>query len=84
MMPVRRFRDVSEMESPVYERGSAQLYAVICHVWGLPDQIFPLRFPSGLFKHRSIEEAEALREQWEEANFRAHREHIEATRPPQK
>lgn len=80
-MPVKRFRDISEVTEPVYESGSAHLYEVIRHTWGLSDRIFPLRFPSGVFKHRSIEDAEALREQWEEANFQAHRRHIEATRP---
>jgi hypothetical protein len=41
---------------------------VIRHVWGLSDRICPLRFPEGVFKHRTIEAAERLREQWEDAN----------------
>jgi hypothetical protein len=80
-VPVKRFRDISLMTEPRHEPGSAELYEVIRHVWGLSDQIFPLRFPPGVYKHRSIEDAEKLRAQWEEANFRAHREYIEATRP---
>jgi hypothetical protein len=72
-MSVKKFRDVSEIEEPVYERGSARLFEVIRHVWGLSDRICPLRFPEGVFKHRTIEDAERLREQWEDANFRAHR-----------
>lgn len=72
-MPVKKFRDISEMEEPVYEPGSARLYEVIRYVWGLSDVICPLRFPEGVFKHRSIEDAEALREQWDDANFAAHR-----------
>lgn len=79
-MPVKKFRDVSEMEEVVYEPGSPRLFEVIRHVWGLADVICPLRFPPGVFKHRSIEDAEALREQWENANFRAHREQIAARR----
>jgi hypothetical protein len=71
-MPVKKFRDVSEIEEPVYERGSARLFEVIRHVWGLSDRICPLHFPEGVFKHRTIEDAERLREQWEDANFRAH------------
>lgn len=71
-MPVKKYRDVSEIEEPVYEPGSARLYEVIRHVWGLSDLICPLRFPSGVFKHRSIEDAERLREVWEDANFEAH------------
>jgi hypothetical protein len=33
-----------------------------------------------VFKHRSIEDAEALRERWEDANFRARREQIDRAR----
>jgi len=80
-MPVKKFRDVSEIEEVTYERGSRRLFEVIAHVWGLSDRICPLRFPPGVFKHRSIEDAERLREQWEDANFRAHRERMAATRP---
>jgi len=68
-----KFRDVAEMEEPRYEPGSAQLYEVIRHVWGLSDLICPLRFPEGVFRHRTIEDAEALRATWEDANFEAHR-----------
>jgi len=71
-MPVKRFRDVSQIEEPVHEPGTRRLYEVIRYVWGLSDRICPQRFPEGVFKHRSIADAEALREQWEDANFRAH------------
>jgi hypothetical protein len=79
-MPVKKFRDVSEIEEPVYERGSRRLYEVIRHVWGLTDVISPLRFPEGVFRHRTVEDAEALRAQWEDANFRAHRERLASKR----
>ena len=79
-MPVKRFRDVSEIEEPRYERGTPRLYEVIRYVWGLSDVICPQRFPEGVFRHRSVEEAEALREQWEEANFQAHRARTAARR----
>jgi hypothetical protein len=29
------------------------------------------RFPPGVYRHRSIEEAQRLRDRWEEADFRA-------------
>ena len=80
-MPIKKFRDVSQMEEPRYEAGSPQLFAVIRHVWSLADRICPLRFPPGVHKHRSIEDAETLREKWEEANFLAHQERMRATRP---
>jgi hypothetical protein len=72
-MPVKKFRDVSEMEEPFYEPGSERLYEVIRYVWGLSDLICPLQFPEGVFRHRSIADAETLRETWEEANFQRHR-----------
>lgn len=75
-MPVRKFRDVSEIPEVWYEPGSARLFEAIRYVWELSDLICPLRFPSGVFKHRSIEGAEALREQWEDANFRAHQQRM--------
>jgi len=78
-MPVKKFRDVSEMEDSVHEPGTRRLYEVIRHVWGLSDRICPLQFPEGVFKHRSIEDAEAQRETWEEENFRRHRARITKT-----
>lgn len=79
-MPVKKFRDISDMDEVAYEPGSGRLFEVIRHVWGLSDLICPLKFPSGVFKHRSIEEAEAERERWEDANFRNRREQIERAR----
>jgi hypothetical protein len=64
-----------------YEPGSPQLFAVIRHVWSLADRICPLRFPPGVHKHRTIEQAEALRERWEEANFLAHQERMRSKTP---
>jgi len=72
-MPVRKFRDISEMEEPRYEAGTPRLFEVIRHVWALSELICPLRFPEGVFRHRTIEDAEALRAKWEDENFRAHR-----------
>ena len=71
-MPVRKFHDISEMEEVRHEPGSRELFETTRYVWALSDLVCPLRFPEGVFKHRSIEDAEALREQWEDANFRAH------------
>jgi hypothetical protein len=76
-MPVRKFRDVSQIEEETYQPGTQRLFEVIRHVWGLSDLICPLRFPPGVFKHRTIEDAEALRDQWEDANFRRRREQID-------
>ena len=68
-MPIKKFRDVSEMTDTWLEPGSPELAKAIHNVWAFAKQVCPLRFPPGVYKHRSIEDAEALREQWEQANF---------------
>jgi hypothetical protein len=71
-MPVRKFRDVSEMEDTLwYERSDPALSRAIAGVWDFAARICPLQFPRGVHKYRSIEDANADRERWEEANFRA-------------
>jgi hypothetical protein len=71
-MPIKKFRDISEMTDTWLEPGSPELARAIRNVWDLARHVTPLRFPPGVFKHRSIEDAERLREQWEAANFAAH------------
>lgn len=71
-MPVRKFRDVSEMEDTLwYERADPSLYRAIAGVWDFASRTCPLQFPPGVHKYRSIEEADAERERWEDSNFRA-------------
>jgi hypothetical protein len=72
MMPVRKFRDVSEMEDTLWrEPGDPELFRAIASVWDFAARTCPRRFPPGVYRHRSIEEAKALREKWEEADFQA-------------
>jgi len=73
-MPIKKFRDISEMSDTWLESGSPELATAIRNVWGLAKHLCPLHFPPGVFKHRSIEDAEALRERWEHANFIAQQE----------
>ncbi len=62
-MPVRKFRDVSEMEGNTWlEPGSPELFRMIRAVWDFAERTAPVRFPRGVFKHRTIEEKQALRE----------------------
>ena len=71
-MPVRKFRDLSEMEATLwYDRTDPALPRAIAGVWQFSARICPLQFPRGVHKYRSIDEANADRERWEEANFRA-------------
>jgi hypothetical protein len=71
-MPVRKFRDVSEMEDTLWRKpGDPELFRAIASVWDFAARTCPRHFPPGVYRHRSIEEAEALRESWEEADFQA-------------
>jgi hypothetical protein len=68
-MPIRRFRSVAEMENTVWlDRDDPRLWPTIVSVWDLSARLCPVRFPPGLRKHRSIEEANRQSEEWEAAN----------------
>ena len=71
-MPIRKFRDVSEMDDGTwYEPADPALHAAIRRVWAFAERTCPLRFPPGVYRHRSLADADAQREQWEAANFAA-------------
>ncbi|MCG8461611.1 MAG: hypothetical protein MI919_35465 [Holophagales bacterium] len=73
-MPVRKFRDVSEMPDIWHEPGSPELFRAIREVWNFADETVRPRFPPGVNKHRSIESLYQLEEEWERENVRAYRE----------
>lgn len=75
-MPIRKFRDVSEMKNRWYKPGSPALVLAIRRVWDFANRTCPLTFPAGVYKHRTFEEADALRTRWERANFAAHQERL--------
>lgn len=69
-MPVRKFRNLQAMEDALWrEPGDPALWAAIAGVWEFAERTCPKSFPSGVYKHRSIEDAQQLRDKWEEANF---------------
>jgi len=78
-MPVYKFRDVSEMpDERWYDKGSPELLRAIRRVWDFSSRTTQPRFPAGVYKHRSIEEAERLREKWAKENFEAHRKRMDS------
>ena len=77
-MPVKKFRDISEMKTVSYPVGSTELVAATRHAWSLAEKICPLRFPPGVYKHRSIEDAERARAEWQRANVQAQQQRIRA------
>jgi hypothetical protein len=70
-MPVRKFRDVSEMKDVWYEPGDPTLFRALQNIWAFARLVCAPTFPPGVYKHRSVVEMNAQTEQWQEANFRA-------------
>lgn len=69
-MPVKKFRSLEEMEESLWhEPGDPALWRAIRRVWGFAARTCPRRFPPGVYKHRSIEEAQRQREIWQEQDF---------------
>lgn len=79
-MPIRRYRSVEEMEGNTwYNRNDPGLFRAIQATWAFAQRITRPKFPPGVHKHRSLEEAEELREVWEKNNFEAfHRRRAES------
>lgn len=75
-MPIKKFRDISEMKASSYAPGSSELVDATRLVWNLSDRICPLRFPPGVYKHRSIEDAQRLRDAWHRENVAAQQRRI--------
>lgn len=71
-MPVRRFRSVADMEQPHWrEPGDPELFKAIAALWTTGARTVGLRFPPGVYRHRTIEALNAQTEDWAQANFRA-------------
>lgn len=69
-MPVKKIRSLQEMEDSLWhEPGEPALWRAIRSVWSFAARTCPRRFPSGVYKHRNIEEAQRQREIWEEEDF---------------
>lgn len=70
-MPVRRIRNLQEMEDSLWrEPGDPDLWRAIASAWSFAERTCPKRFPPGVYRHRTLEDAQRQREVWEEANFR--------------
>lgn len=69
-MPVRKFRNLQDMEDSLWRStDDPSLPIAIARVWNFADRISERHFPPGVHKHRCIEEAQELRDRWEEVNF---------------
>ena len=71
-MPVRRFRNVADMNQPTWrEPGDPDLTDAIARLWAMGHATVRFRFPPGVYRHRSVEAMQALTNEWALANFRA-------------
>lgn len=67
-MPVRKFRSVEDMESPPWgKRLDPKNLRLACDLSALAARLRPRRFPRGLHRYSSVEEAALRRAQWEAA-----------------
>jgi hypothetical protein len=65
-MPLKKYRSVEEMPSALWsERLDPRNLRRAGDVSALAARLHPRRFPAGLRKYRSIEEASEAREGWE-------------------
>lgn len=71
-MPLRKFHSLQEMEDSLWrEPGDPQLLRAIRSVWDFAARTCPKHFPPGVYRHRTLEDAERQRDHWEEQNFQA-------------
>jgi hypothetical protein len=71
-MPLRKYRSIEEMPKP--PRGRPFDPGNLAHALSLSELCYrlrPWRFPRGVHKHRSIEQANLQRKEWEVAAVRS-------------
>jgi hypothetical protein len=65
-MPLRKRRSVEEMAPPPWRQPlDPQNLRLACDLSALATRLRPRRFPAGLHKYRSIDEADRRRAAWE-------------------
>ena len=72
-MPVRKFRSVAEMPARRLRPLDPANLRIACELSELAYSLHPWRFPPGVRKFASVEEASAHRERWRLAQARADR-----------
>lgn len=71
-MPVRKLRSIEEMKaSHGYDRDDPELARVINGIWAFGEFTARLRFPPGVYRHRTIDELNARTSVWADENFRS-------------
>ena len=64
-MPIRKFRSVAEMPpTPPLAALDPRNLKLACDLSTTAARLRPLRFPAGVHKHRSLDDAQRLRHSW--------------------
>ena len=76
-MPVRKLRAVPDDDESVWlQPDDPRLLPTIQAVWQLSTRLCPPHFPPGVYKHRFIEAANRLSEEWERATIARQAEQV--------
>ena len=70
-MPVKKVRSLTELEDSLWLKpGDPALGRAIAAAWEFALRTVAPSFPPGVYRHRSVQDAARLREDWEAENFR--------------
>ena len=70
-MPVVKFHSFEEAREALWgEPGDPAYLQRISWLWAFCDRLYPRRYPRGVYRFTSIEEANAQRDAWEAAGER--------------
>ena len=70
-MPVLKFRSFEEAREALWgDPGDPAYIRRIAWLWAFSDRLYPRRFPAGVYRFASIEEANRQREEWDAAGLR--------------
>jgi hypothetical protein len=65
-MPVKKFRSFEEAREALWgEPGDPGYYRRLAWLWAFSERLYPLRFPKGVHRFASIEDANLQRQIWE-------------------
>ena len=65
-MPVQKFRSLDEAQQALWGDPTHPSHLLrVAWLWRLGSQLAPRRYPRGVHRYRSIEEANRVRESWE-------------------
>lgn len=65
-MPIRRFHSLKEAEESVwFDADDPRLWPTIRTVWELAARLSPRRFPSGVYRHRTIADLNRQTREWD-------------------